>query len=52
VFPDSAELVERRQAGNNRMILHNDMASDANGIREDDVIAQLAIVSDVSVTKQ
>ena len=52
VFSDAAELMHRRQAGNDGVIFDSDVPGEADGIGEDDVVAELAVMRDVRVAEQ
>lgn len=48
----AAELVCGGEAGNDDVVLDDDMSGEADGIGKDDVIAELAIVGHVRITEQ
>ncbi len=52
VFPDPAELMRRGEAGNDGVVLDDDVAGEAHGIGQNDVVAELAIVRDVRVAEK
>lgn len=51
VFPHTTKLVDGSKAGDDGVILDGDVACDAGGVREDDVVSELAVVGDVGVTE-
>lgn len=52
VFSDTAKLVNGGDTGDDGMILDDDVTRDAGGVRENDTIADLAVVGDVRVTQE
>lgn len=52
VFPDSAELVDGGEAGDDRVVFHGDVSGEAAVVGKNDVISKLAIVSDVGVAEE
>ena len=52
VRAEAAELVCCSQAGDDDVVLDDDVAGEADGVGKDDVIAELAIVGDVRITEQ
>ena len=52
MFADPAKLMNGGQARNDRVILDHDVAGQTYGIRKNDVVAELAVVGDVGITKQ
>ena len=52
MFADAAELMGRCGTGNNRIVIHLDVAGESHRIRQDHMAADLAIMGDVRIAKK
>lgn len=52
VFANATKLMNRREAGDNRVIFHRDVPCEAAVIGKDDMATQLTVVRDVRVTEK
>ena len=52
MFSDPAELMDGGRAGNDRVIIHLNVASEGHRIRQDDMIANLAVMGDMPIAKE
>lgn len=52
VCADAAKLVDCGEAGNDRVVIYDDVSGEGAVVREDDVVADLAVVGDVGVGEE